>query len=89
MWLSYADDRPKKDLYWVGSTCFYRARVYHGLVHLQHDLSVELRAFVDSIFETLNQDDNAIAISDQNMDYVTKRMDDTGLSDKVNLHYFF
>ncbi|KAJ2964139.1 hypothetical protein NQZ79_g999 [Umbelopsis isabellina] len=83
MWLSYADDRPNKAQYWVGSTCFYRARVFHGLVHLQHDLSVEIRAFVDSIFDTVSQEDNAIAIFEQNVDFIIRRMNDTGFSDKL------
>jgi hypothetical protein len=83
MWLSYANDRPHKDQYWVGSTCFYRARVYHGLVHLPHDLSVEIRAFVNSVLDALNNEDIAIAISDQKLAYVIERMNDTGFSDKV------
>jgi hypothetical protein len=81
-WLAYRKVRPTKDQYWLGSTCFNRARIYHALVHLKYDLSTEMREFVhsfDASFEIeLSQP------SQQKIDYLVNIMVETRLTDKVN-----
>lgn len=83
MWLSYRKDRPTKDKYWLGSTCFNRARVYHALVHLQYDACTEIREFILSIQHAFGNDNHASQHSRQNINYFVDRMEDSGLTDKV------
>lgn len=83
MWLSYQKNRPTKDQYWIGSTCFDRARIYHALVHLQHDLCAEIRDFIYTLRQDLGDNHAAVPNSRQNLKYLTDRMEQTRLTDKV------
>lgn len=80
-WLGYQKDRPRKDQYWLGSTCFNRARIYHALVHLKYDLCTEIREFVRSVSNAYGSE--PIESSHQNIDTLVDCMVETRLTDKV------
>ncbi|KAI9284787.1 hypothetical protein BC943DRAFT_51628 [Umbelopsis sp. AD052] len=87
-WLGYQKDRPRKDKYWLGSTCFNRAKIYHALVHLKFDLCTEIREFVRSA--SSNYGSEPTQPSHQNIDNLVDIMVETRLTDKVKLvPYYF
>ncbi|KAI8579957.1 hypothetical protein K450DRAFT_239904 [Umbelopsis ramanniana AG] len=81
-WLGYQKDRPRKDRYWVGSTCFNRARIYHALVHLKFDLCTEIREFVRSVSNDYGSQASQSS-QHRNIDNLVDIMVETRLTDKL------
>jgi hypothetical protein len=96
-WLGYQKDRPRKDQYWLGSTCFNRARIYHALVHLKYDLCTEIREFVRSVTNDYGSEPSQPSLQSipyQSIDNLVDIMVETRLIDKVKMNvptmlYFF